>query len=185
LPLFFSFTRYYIRDTYNITKSQWDNVLPVVFGCILSGHPIRPPSSYIPSYITFRHTNKQILEIVSKQINLLLRENSKIALRKNFYYFHSKPLSEITSLFNLWYKKDTCNVTRRKDGWVRNNELLLLDDLFTKSFNNQSLVYWFLLCGTYNNLYKTAMFNVDYYKKAELLHLSKLIENKCNIKTVM
>nr|QJS52058.1 putative LAGLIDADG homing endonuclease [Stigeoclonium helveticum] len=29
------------------------------------------------------------------------------------------------------------------------------------------------------------MFNMDFYKKAELLHLSTLIENKCNIKTVI
>jgi hypothetical protein len=179
-----TFTRQLSRTTYSISKLQWKDLLPVVIGCLLSGHPIRPPSSYIASYITFRHTNKQILEIVAKQVNLVLRGNSQIALRRNFYYLHSKPLSEITSLFNLLYEKDTCNITRRKDGWVR-NPALLFSDLFIKSFNIQSLVFWFLLCGAYNNLYKTVMFNVGFYKKAELLHLSKLIENKCNIKTII
>ena len=128
--------RNYSRNIYNITKTQWNNLLPIVFGCILGGHPIRPPSSYIPSYITFRHNNKQILEIISKQMVFLLRENNQISLRKNFYYLNSKSLSEITSLFNLCYKKDTLNITRRKDNWVRNHTFLF-NDLFVKFFNNQ------------------------------------------------
>jgi hypothetical protein len=180
----FSFIRNYSRNTYSIKKSQWDNLLPIVLGCVLGGNPIRPPSSYIPSYITFRHTNKQILEIISKQMNFLLRENSQIGLRKNFYYLYSKPLPEITNLFNLCYEKDYVNITRRKDNWIRNNSFIL-NDLFTKFFNTQSLVFWFLLCGTYNHLYKTVMFNIDCYTEKELLQVSNLIENKCNIKTVI
>lgn len=172
------------KNTYNITKTQWNNLLPIVLGCILGGHPIRPPSIYIPSYIIFRHTNKQILEIIFKQMVFLLRENSQIGLRHNFNYFYSKPLSEITSLFNLCYKKDILNITRRKDNWVRNDNFLF-NDLFIKFFNNQTLVFWFLLCGIYNNQYKTVVFNIDYYTEKELLHLSNLIENKCNIKTVV
>lgn len=132
----FSFTRYYSRNTYSITKSQWDNLLPIVLGCVLGGNAIRPPSSYIPSYITLRHNDKQILEIISKQMVFLLRENSQISLRKNFYYLHSKPLYEITNLFNLCYKKDTLNITRKKDNWVRNHTFLF-NDLFVKFFNNQ------------------------------------------------
>lgn len=180
-----TFKRNFSRNIYNITKSEWYNVLPVVLGCLLSGNAIRPPSPYIPSYITFRHNNKQIIEIVSKQISFLLRENHQIFYRKNFYYYHCKPLSEITGLFYLWYQKDNFSITRRKDGWVNKNNALLFDDLFVKCFNSKCLVFWFLLCGTFYNQYNTVMFNIDFYTKTELLHLSTLIENKCNIKTII
>jgi hypothetical protein len=45
------------------------------------------------------------------------------------------------------------------------------------------LVFWFLLCGTFNNLHKLYMFNINSYTKEYLVFLQNIILNNCNIKT--
>jgi len=201
---FCMFNAIFIRNLYFEKKSD-NSINGLLVACLLAKMPFSWLSSINENYITFKHKNQNVINIIVDNYSNILRYPHIINNNKNFYYIHSKPLPEIKNI----YQKNIIDALQVVDNKIRTsltespvikNEKrslafypILLLNVTNKSntvscfisqfFNNESLVFWFLFCGKLTNLNKSYMFNTYFDKKEDLVFLQNTIKKNCNIQT--
>jgi hypothetical protein len=69
-----------------------------VISCLLAKMPIKTLSDNTKNYITIKHKNKNVINIIINHYNNIIRYPYVIKFNKNHYYIHSNPLTEITKI---------------------------------------------------------------------------------------